>query len=209
MAFVRMFATFVAVFLVKFLRRRPLLIASALLCSLCTGVLGGYFYLREELGDTGNSTAFSATVTVRVGGVSVDWLPLLCLLLFMTAYASGIGIIPWSVPNFYSNPSPPLLNHSFLSRLFIAEILPADVRGVGCAVAIGFCQLCLFVAVKTFLDLLLLLDTFGTFWLYSAISALGALFVALFVPETANLHTAEIEALFEPELTLKEDESQT
>ena len=102
-------------------------------------------------------------------------------------YAGGIGIIPW---------------------LFIAEILPADVSGFGCALAIiGFCQICLFVAVKTFLDMIEVLDTFGTFWFYSGISLLGTLFIALLVPETFNLHSGEIEAIFEsPGALLNEHE---
>jgi hypothetical protein len=173
---VRMFATLIAIFLVNFLTRRFLLIFSGLLMSLATGLLGGYFYLRESEGDFANSTLTHPKVPLMFNEMNVEWVPLACLILFMTGYSIGFGIIPW---------------------FLIAEMMPADVRSLSCSIAFGFNQLCLFTAVKTFIQMVETLDAHGTFWFYSAIAFFGVLFVIFVVPETSNLHSAEIEELFE------------
>lgn len=47
----------------------------------------------------------------------------------------------------------------------------------------------------------------GTFWLYASVAFCGALFVAIFVPETSNLSSSEIEKLFEKNSGLSSGES--
>jgi len=51
------------------------------------------------------------------------------------------------------------------------------------------------------------LNTYGTFWFYAGVAFCGALFVALFVPETSNLNSAQIEKLFEKNGGLTSGES--
>lgn len=64
--------------------------------SLSTGVLGGYFYLREVMaGDTGNSTELSKQIVVELNSQSLEWLPLACLLTYITFFSFGVGVIPW------------------------------------------------------------------------------------------------------------------
>ncbi|CAG7836669.1 unnamed protein product [Allacma fusca] len=179
--FVRMFFSLIAIFLINFFRRRTLLITSGLLMFLSNGLLGGYFYLRELEGQRlGISNESFAEPTVQfevmVGSVSVEWVPLACLLLFMASYAVGFGIIPW---------------------FLMAELMPSDVRSVACSIAFAFGQICLFVAVKTFLQVIQLIDAQGTFWAYSGVSFMGVLFVVFFVPETSNLYDDEIEDIFQ------------
>lgn len=74
--------------------------------------------------------------------------------------------------------------------------MPSDVRSIGCSISFAFNQLFLFTSVKIFLDMVEVLDAHGTFWVYSGVAAFGTLFVAICVPETANLDDAEIEDLF-------------
>jgi len=47
----------------------------------------------------------------------------------------------------------------------------------------------------------------GTFWFYAGVAFCGALFVAIFVPETSNLSSAQIEKLFEKNGGLSSGES--
>jgi len=70
--------------------------------TLSTGVLGGYFYLREELaGDTGNSTEFSRSIVVELNSQSLEWVPLACLLTYIAFFSFGIGVIPWYISSSY------------------------------------------------------------------------------------------------------------
>ena len=201
--FVRMFVTFIALFLVKFLNRRLLLITSGLLMCVANALLGGYFYLREiavsEYYSSTNSSSdalinlnysssvpssfspLNAEIAIQIQDVSVEWVPMACLLLFMFGYCIGYGVIPY---------------------FFIAEITAADVRSLSCSIVMGFMQICLFTSVKTFLDLLSILTSYGTFWLYSGVALAGVIFVIAFVPETYNLDASEIEAIFESQVHL-------
>lgn len=208
--FIRMFVTFIAIFLVKFLSRRLLLITSGLLMSISTGILGGYFYYREitvidyihnkTIGSTFENitdqimittnysssvpSAFSplaAEITIQIHNVSIEWIPLVCLLIFMFGYCIGFGVIPF---------------------FFIAECSAADVRSINSAICYAFSQICLFTAVKIFLDMLTILTSYGTFWLYSIVAFCGVIFVILFVPETFDLDSTEIEAIFENSIHL-------
>jgi len=179
---VRMFATLIAIFLVNFLTRRFLLILSGLTMSLATGLLGGYFYLREKEGDFANSTMTHPQIPLKLNDMNLEWIPLACLILFMIGYSIGFGIIPW---------------------FLIAEMMPSDVRSLSCSIAFGFNQLCLFIAVKTFIQMVDLIDAHGTFWFYSAIAFFGVIFVAVCVPETSRLHSGEIEELFDSDLQMK------
>ena len=180
--FVRMFSTLIAIFLVNFFRRRTLLITSGILMFVANGVLGSYFYLRKlegtglETNENGTLGVASPQFEVTINGTSVEWVPLICLLTFMAAYSIGFGIIPW---------------------FLMAELMPSDMRSVSCSIAFSFGQICLFVAVKTFLQIIDLIDADGTFWAYAGVSLVGALFVAIFVPETSNLHDDEIEDIFQ------------
>lgn len=176
LGFVRMFATLIALFLVTFMNRRTLLIASGLLMSLSTGLLGAYFMLRESEGDYNNSTMTNPKIPLALEAINIEWVPLVCLITFMSAYCIGFGIIPW---------------------FLVPEIMPSDVRSLASSITFGLNQLFLFSSVKLFLDMVELLDAHGTFFVYSGVAVFGTLFVILFVPETSNLDSAEIEEIFD------------
>ena len=77
-----------------------------------------------------------------------------------------------------------------------AELLPAKVRSVANSVIIGFAIVLGFLMAKTFADLLEGIGGSGTFWLYGSVCALGALFTAVFVPETRGRSIEEIQKFF-------------
>ena len=103
LGFVRMFATLIAIFLVNFMRRRTLLMLSGSLMCISNGILGCYFYLREAeieiMRNLTNETSSSPSSSfaesspnfqVTIGNdISIEWIPLACLLVFMAGYSIG------------------------------------------------------------------------------------------------------------------------
>jgi MFS family permease len=77
----------------------------------------------------------------------------------------------------------------------ISEIYPLKIRGRAMSVAtVVNWGMNLIVAI-TFLSLIQLLGTPGTFWLYAVIGILALLFVYFRVPETKGKSLEEIERL--------------
>jgi MFS family permease len=73
-------ATFVASLVVDKLGRRILLLASVSVMSLCTILLGLYFYLNDQ--DASNVE-------------NIGWLPIVSLCLFIVMFSIGFGPVPW------------------------------------------------------------------------------------------------------------------
>ncbi|XP_001600172.1 facilitated trehalose transporter Tret1 [Nasonia vitripennis] len=103
---------------------------------------------------------------------SLGWLPLTAFVVYVLGFSLGFGPIPW---------------------LMMGEILPAKIRGSAASVATSFNWTCTFIVTKTFSDVLALLGSAGTFWLFAAICVLGLLFVITWVPETSGRSLEEIE----------------
>ena len=137
--------------------RLPLLITSTALMSCALAGFGFYAYYFSLLG--ANSTG-------------VDWIPLVCVIVFVAAFSLGLNPISW---------------------LLVGEMFPLEYRNIGPSLTTAFSYICAFVGVKTFVDLRELLGLHGTFWTYSVISALGLMFCLLFVPETKGITLDEME----------------
>lgn len=97
------------------------------------------------------------------GDYQLDWIPLVCVLIFTVAFSIGVGPIAW---------------------LLISELYPLEYRGIGGAITSCFSYLCAFISVKTFVDLEAAFGLHGAFWIYALVSLLGLFFVLIFVPET-------------------------
>ncbi|CAG8570120.1 28863_t:CDS:10 [Racocetra persica] len=104
-----------------------------------------------------------------------NWFTLSSLVVFVAAYALGIGHAPWTIQS---------------------EIFPLNVRGRanGIATATNWC-VNLVVAI-TFLPLTELITVSATFWMYGVFMIFGWLFVYLMVPETTGKSLEEIQELF-------------
>lgn len=106
---------------------------------------------------------------------SLGWLAVICLMIYVGSFAIGLGPVFW---------------------LMISEIYPLRIRGRAMSIATlanwGFNLL---VAI-TFLSLIQLLGTPGTFWLYSVIGVGAFIFVYALVPETKGKSLEEIEAIW-------------
>lgn len=103
------------------------------------------------------------------------WLALLSMGVFITGFALGWGPIPW---------------------LLMSEILPVKVRGFAGAVCVLTNWTMAFVVTKTFQDMMSLLTSAGTFWLFSSMCVLNLVFTTFFVPETKGKTLEQIEAIF-------------
>lgn len=105
----------------------------------------------------------SAASEAASAAAQLDWIPLVCVLIFTVAFSIGVGPIAW---------------------LLISELYPLEYRGVGGAITSSFSYACAFVSVKTFVDLEAAFGLHGAFWIYAFVSLLGLVFVLVFVPET-------------------------
>lgn len=96
--------------------RLPLLVGSSVMMSLALASFGSYCYYEDA----------------HRGSLSqLDWIPLLCVLVFTVAFSLGISPI---------------------SLLLVSELFPLEHRGLGTALATAFSYLCAFIGVKTFMD---------------------------------------------------------
>lgn len=157
-ALVQLLSSLLSGLLVDRAGRLPLLIASSVLMSLALTSFGSFAYYKDSH---------------PKDLPQLDWIPLLCVLVFTVAFSLGISPISW---------------------LLVSELFPLEHRGLGTAFATAFSYLCAFVGVKTFVDFEELLGLYGAFWLYAAISISGLCFVVCCVPETKGRDLTEIEA---------------
>ncbi|PWA24182.1 hypothetical protein CCH79_00016238, partial [Gambusia affinis] len=93
----------------------------------------------------------------------LTWLALASMAVFIAGFAIGWGPIPW---------------------LIMSEVIPIRVRGfAGAAVVLSNWGMA-FVVTKTFQDMMNLLTSAGTFWLFACMCGLNIIFTVIFVPET-------------------------
>ncbi|XP_033333649.2 facilitated trehalose transporter Tret1-2 homolog [Megalopta genalis] len=140
-------AVFASTLVVDYIGRRILLLLSIVCLFLSTLVLGVFFYLQE--------------INMHVD--SFNWLPLVCLCVFIIMFSFGFGPLPW---------------------MMIGEIFAPEVKGVAASSAGLLNWLLAFVVTKFYSDLTVAMGRSGTSWLFSGLSAIGIFFVYILVPET-------------------------
>jgi MFS family permease len=107
--------------------------------------------------------------------VSLGQVTAISLILYVAAFALGLGPIFW---------------------LIIAEIYPLSVRGLAMSLATVTNWAANFIIAATFLSLVGLIGESGVFLLYALVALLAWLFVFKLVPETKGLSLEQIEAYF-------------
>lgn len=150
---VNLLFTFVAIRLIDRAGRRPLLLAGSAVQVLALCAVGLAF-------------KFS------LGGLYL----LLPILVFIAAFAAGMGPVPWVV---------------------ISEIFPTRIRGAAMATATLILWASDFAVAQSFPLLNKALGTAVTFWIYAAFSLAGLAFVWKMVVETKGRSLEEIEASWE------------
>lgn len=100
---------------------------------------------------------------------------LIGMIAYLAFFAPGMGPMPWTIN---------------------AEIYPQWARNSGVAYSTAVNWISNMIVSLTFLNLTQALTTQGAFLLYSVLSALGLLFLFLFLPETKGKRLEEIEVMF-------------
>lgn len=162
-------ATFVASMIVDRVGRRILLLVSVSLMAVCKIMLGAYFFMKDEDPDS---------------VLSISWLPVFALCLYIVAFSLGFGPIPW---------------------LMVGELFAPDVKGIAGSAAGSFSWIFAFVVTKSFVSIQSAMGIGPTFWLLSGFSVVGTIFVYFVVPETKGKTLNEIQKMLAGERTLDTD----
>lgn len=159
--------------------RKVLLIISGVAMAISTTAFGVYFYLVSQQPPTVTPPdVFIMDVQSPVGvqpHMDLAWLALVSMAVFITGFALGWGPIPW---------------------LVMSEIFPVKVRGVASAICVLTNWSMAFIVTKNFQDMMALLTSAGTFWLFACMCILNVIFTMAFIPETKGKTLEQIEAIF-------------
>lgn len=102
----------------------------------------------------------------------ISWLPILSVCIFLVSFSLGFGPIPW---------------------MFMSEVFPRQITGYACSIACLVNWLCVFLVTRFFGDVNAWIGTFGSFWLFTIVSAFGTVFVYFLVPETKGKTLEEVQ----------------
>ncbi|KAJ9579588.1 hypothetical protein L9F63_004773, partial [Diploptera punctata] len=105
---------------------------------------------------------------------SVTWVPLTLIVIF-SFFSSVMFEVPWTM---------------------LSEIFPFRTRGIASGFSAAMCYVFLFIASKTYLDLELNLELYGTFLLFAVINFIGFVFVYYRMPRMEGKTLEEIEEYF-------------
>ncbi|KAK2587976.1 hypothetical protein KPH14_004056 [Odynerus spinipes] len=103
---------------------------------------------------------------------AIGWLPVVSLCIFIILFSLGFGPLPW---------------------MMIGELFAPEVKGIAGSSACLLNWLLAFIVTKTYTNLNNALYSYGTFWLFSVISAIGIFFVLFLVPETKGKSLDDIQ----------------
>ncbi|KAI9711424.1 MAG: hypothetical protein M1812_007169 [Candelaria pacifica] len=157
----------------------PFMIVGLLLCAFAFAFVDFSPPSSSDLGQN-KSNALSRsfiTLTTRIIKNPISWSILLLpsLLLYVSAYALGLGNVPWQQ----------------------SELFPFSVRSLGSGLATATNWGSNFVIGLTFLPLMQGMGASGTFVLYAVVCCVGWLVVRRIYPETMGLGLEEVGGLLE------------
>ncbi|XP_029296364.1 solute carrier family 2, facilitated glucose transporter member 8 [Cottoperca gobio] len=155
--------------------RKVLLIISGVAMAISTTAFGVYFYLMSKFPPPSSLSLLVLDKAAEEPHADLAWLALASMAVFITGFALGWGPIPW---------------------LVMSEIFPYKVRGIASAVCVLTNWSMAFIVTKTFKDMMILLTSAGTFWLFASMCILNVVFTIAFIPETKGKTLEQIEAMF-------------
>ncbi|XP_072760501.1 trehalose transporter 1-like protein isoform X3 [Anoplolepis gracilipes] len=161
-------------------------------------VLIGVARLIASLLTAGVSRKFGRRIPSIVSGVGMTiFMGGLSLYLFLTENGTAVsdhGVIPVACMMLYIFTS--TLGYLVIPFAMVGEIFPSKVKDIlsGLTVAIGYIFSA--ITVKTYPDMLRLMNMHGVFLFFAIISFVGVIFILLFLPETKGKTLREIEDIF-------------
>lgn len=133
-------------------------------------------------------------------------------LLMISGTGTSLCMIAVSVCMYFSKINPDNANISWFSMTFLigyicfisiglfplpwvlqGEMLQQVTRGFSSGLTSCFNFVCFFIVVKTFVQLSLVMETFGVFMVYAVIALIGTFVLYLILPETKNRTLQQIE----------------
>ncbi|CAH0564581.1 unnamed protein product [Brassicogethes aeneus] len=105
---------------------------------------------------------------------SLFWVPVFCVMLFITCFAGGIGPLPWTI---------------------LSEIFPLDVKFYGSSVVTWFCLFFSFVITVCFPIFTAWMGITVCMWFFAGCTTLMLVFVVFYVPETKGKTFEEIQMI--------------
>jgi MFS family permease len=146
--------------LVDRIGRKPLLLSSTIGVGVAALGLAVYFCLDNR---------------TNVDLSSVDWIPVTCLVLYVSMFSLALGVLPFTI---------------------MGEIFLPNVKGLAASVALVVHSISGTIVTKIFQ---IMTDDIGAdspFWLFSAYCFTSALFIAWYLPETKGKTFTEIHQEF-------------
>uniref|UniRef100_A0A0K2V1N3 Major facilitator superfamily (MFS) profile domain-containing protein n=1 Tax=Lepeophtheirus salmonis TaxID=72036 RepID=A0A0K2V1N3_LEPSM len=140
------------------------------------GSIEKHLFISEEINSLNETMVREEYLNLSQSvGVSIGWIPLLCV----------IGII------FFGN-----VGQATLIWIVTSEITPPKSRNIVNSILISFAFFCGFLVTKTFVDFVEIFKESKTFWIYSGIAVFGTFFIMIFVPETKGKTNNEMRIYF-------------
>ncbi|XP_073013112.1 inositol transporter 1 [Typha latifolia] len=161
--------TIIGIYLIDRCGRRRLALTSLFGVFVSLLILSGAFFLQSNSGPCGMNTLDSAC------GDGLGWFAVIGLALYIAFFSPGMGPVPWAVNS---------------------EIYPEAYRGICGGMSATVNWISNLIVAQTFLSLVALVGTAGTFLIIAAIAVVAFVFVLFFVPETKGLTFEEVERLW-------------
>lgn len=157
---VQVISAIISPFFVDCAGRKPLLLISSIVMTLGEAPLGVFFFLNNQ---------------TDVDVTSIQWLPIVCLILYVLGFNYGFAPLPWTI---------------------MGEIFPSHVKTLACGITASFTWIISFATTRFFLTLTEAIGIGPTFWLFAGSSFLAGVCVMVFVPETKGKTFSEIQKQF-------------
>ncbi|RWV84358.1 hypothetical protein GW17_00053929 [Ensete ventricosum] len=164
--------TIVGIFLIDRCGRRRLTLSSLSGVLISLLILSGAFFLQPSKLNSGLCEVQTLHDTC---GTSLGWIAVLGLALYIAFFSPGMGPVPWAVNS---------------------EIYPEAYRGVCGGMSATVNWVSNLIVSQTFLSVVAVIGTGGTFLIIAGVAVVAFIFVALFVPETKGLSFEEVERLW-------------
>lgn len=161
---VQVIATVFSSWSIEKLGRKILLMASCGFMALSCGMLGLFFSLKNN------------EVIDKYAVEDIGFLPILSVIIFITAFSIGLGPIPW---------------------LASSEIFPPEIKAKCGSGAATFNWFLAFLVTRFYLNVANAIGNDITFYIFAVIMVTGIFFVLFIIPETKGKTFAEIQSELE------------